>query len=112
MSAETMNSAPACRWSRTLSWPMRTETAASDTEKVPPKPQHSSGRAGAAKRIPATPSSSVRAFDQDSPWISLIEAACRWRIALQLLCSPTVCSKRAQGNARTPSTSCRNSVNS
>ena len=34
---------------------MRADTGSSNTEKVPPKPQHSSGRCGVTKRMPRTP---------------------------------------------------------
>src|SRR4029450_9845980 len=54
MSADTMYSAPARRWSLTLSLPILAETGSSNTEKVPPNPQHSSGRSGFTNEIPLT----------------------------------------------------------
>ena len=42
LSAPVMYSAPVERWSWSLSRPMQTEVAASSTENMPPKPQHSS----------------------------------------------------------------------
>ncbi len=46
---------------------MRTDTGSSVTEKVPPKPQHSSGRDGLTNSMPFTPSSKVRGFENGAP---------------------------------------------
>src|SRR3954452_10021439 len=43
---ETMYAAPASRWSATLSWPIFADTGSSNTDNVPPRPQHSSTSSG------------------------------------------------------------------
>ena len=45
MSVPVTTSAPARSWSAMRSLPIMQETASSSTANVPPKPQHSSGRA-------------------------------------------------------------------
>ena len=74
--------------------------ASSVTEKVPPKPQHSSGRAGLTNSMPLTPSSKARGFENGVPATSEIDASFRCRNALQLLCRPTRCGNSAHGNSR------------
>src|SRR5215469_1561730 len=77
------------------------ETTSSKTEKVPPKPQHSSGRAGAANSIPSTFDSRSIGFEKNG-WCSSEGAACFNRRSVpQLLCNPTRCGNRAQGNDST-----------
>ena len=107
MSVVTTAAAPESTWSCTLSWPMRTDTGSSNTEKVPPKPQHSSGRRSFASCTPFTADSSVTALLNGSMAISLVLAVFRPRKVLQPRCSATLCGNSAQGNSRTPSTSCR-----
>ena len=60
MSTAVRISAPAWMKSSIRSVPIRVETAASETQNVPPKPQHSSGRSGSPHSIPPSPSNSCR----------------------------------------------------
>jgi hypothetical protein len=64
-SAETMYCAPLRSWSRTLSMPIRADTGSSLTQKVPPKPQHSSGRSGRMNTMPLTLDSSASGFEKN-----------------------------------------------
>ena len=59
-------SAPASVWSATRSLPMAPETADSSTEKMPPNPQHSSGRFSSASSMPSRVTSSDRTLFQGS----------------------------------------------
>ena len=112
MSGETMYSAPAWWWSSTLSWPIFADTGSSKTEKVPPKPQHSSGRCGCTNSIPFTADSSRAGLLKAGSTISEALASRRPRKVAQPMCRPTLCGNSAHGNSRTPRTSCRNSTSS
>ena len=112
MSGETMYSAPAARWSATLSWPILAETGSSNTEKVPPKPQHSSTRCGCTNSSPFTAPSRRAGLLNGGSSISDAFASRRPRKVAQPMCRPTLCGNSAHGNSRTPSTSCRNSTSS
>ncbi len=106
MSGVTTNSAPDCRWSCTLSWPILADTGSSKTEKVPPKPQHSSGRFSGISSSPCTPASSAAGLLKAGSSTSDVLAPRSARSVEQPRCRLTLCGKRAQGNSRTPSTSC------
>ena len=71
-SADTTCVAPEAAWSATLSCPIFTEVAGSSTEKVPPKPQHSSGRLTSAISTPRTLRSSASGLEYGSSRSSLM----------------------------------------
>ena len=112
MSAETMYSAPAWAWSLTLSWPIFADTGSSNTENVPPNPQHSSGRCGFTNSMPLTVERRSMGFEKRRSTISDAEASRSARNVEQPLCRPTLCGNTAQGNALTLTMSCRNSTSS
>src|SRR5262249_46956618 len=60
-SVAVMYSAPASTYARTRSRPIIPDTADSATANVPPKPQHSSRRAGSTSAMPSSEPSSARA---------------------------------------------------
>jgi hypothetical protein len=97
MSGETMYSAPAARWSATLSWPILADTGSSSTENVPPKPQHSSTRSGCTISIPFTAPSRRAGLLNAGSLISDALASRSRRSVAQPMCRPTLCGKLGPG---------------
>src|SRR4029077_6039236 len=89
------------QWHRLARNPILVETTSSKTEKVPPKPQHSSGCAGVPNSMPATFESRSIGLEKTCSRNSEGVACLSWRRVPQLLCSPTRCGKLARGNAST-----------
>ena len=96
----------------TLSYPIFAETGSSNTENVPPKPQHSSGRGGVTNWMPRTLRKRSSGLEKNGSSISDVLAVRSVRSDVQPLCSPTVCGNSAHGNSRTFNTSCTNSTSS
>jgi hypothetical protein len=92
-----MNSATRVQGHRLARNPILVETTSSKTEKVPPKPQHSSSCAGVTNSMPATFESRSIGLEKTGSRNSEGVACLSWRRVPQLLCSPTRCGKLAHG---------------
>src|SRR6516162_3894156 len=98
MSPETTQRTPAWPMRSRWSLPMAAATASSVTEKVPPKPQHSSARSQSTKLMPLTFSSRLLGLENHGSFgRSLIDCSYSPRIDEQLTCSATWCGNSAHG---------------